>query len=534
MKRRLFLLAAAAALATSCAGNGDPMVEAETAFAKNDYRAARIHLLTVLKDDARDAGANLLYARTMLALGDGVAAEAALNKLSTTPATAPLLAHALLLRGQSDRALAATQGADDALAAWVRVRALADLDRAQEADSALDRALARYPADAKLLALRGTRQIAARNISGATASAAAALKADPDSLDALLLDGQLAVMRQDLKAAKARYARATKLYPDSIVPLFSLGAVEADLGDRKAAQEHLDRVLEIAPGHPMALFLTARLAFDAGDLPRARALMREADGSLEDFPGALLLSGEIAYLSGNVEQGIEKLRRFLADSPGHVQATTVLGAALEQTGDTKAAFALVRPVAERASATPALLKLAARLARKTGADATGFARRANAGAARDDAAVLLTRADKLMAAKDWSGARAIYAELRDAGMSDNAMVLNNAALVAMELGQGGEAVELARAAHALTPRDPAVIDTLGWIVLKTGGDRVEALRLLQAAADGAPGNLEIRWHLANALAANGKRADARRMVASLRPFAANSERAAIDRLVAGR
>ncbi|GAB5481945.1 MAG: hypothetical protein Pars92KO_17020 [Parasphingorhabdus sp.] len=534
------LLALSLVLSACSSDGNDPMADAEAAFAENDFRGARIYLMSALKEDTADPAANLLYGKTLLRLGDGVGAEAALKKLSGNAEyeaeVKSLMAHALLLRNMPERALALTDNPDPEnanLAYWVKAQALLALDREEEAVAALSDGLAAAPNDPGLLALRGNYEVDRRNISAARRTAALALKHDPENLDALLLSGQLALMRQDLPAAKATFGKSLELYPDSITPLFSVAAVDADLGNAKDAKASLKRILELAPGHPMALFLMARIAFNDGDIDRAHDLAQGAGEALDDVPGAALLRGEIAYLQGNHEQAIERLRKFLVGMPGHVQGTTVLGSALAAVGNEIEAYELVKPAAQRANATPQLLALAARLGKlQNDPLAAGFESRAQVPEGRNDIALKMTDAGQAIANKQWSKAESIYADLRASGLDGNAIVMNNSALVQLELDNKSEAVRFARAAFALTPDDPNVLDTLGWTLLQSGQDKTEALKLLRQASSRAPGNLEIRWHLANALAANGKVADAKRVIASLKAFASADQQAQIDKLLA--
>ncbi|WP_229953868.1 tetratricopeptide repeat protein [Parasphingorhabdus litoris] len=533
-------VAASLTLGACSNDSNDPMGAAESAFAENDYRAARIYLMSALKENGADPEANLLYGKTLLRLGDGVAAEAAFKKLEDNPeyqAELPgLMAHALLLRDMPERALALIENPDAknaSLAYWVKARALLALERREEAVAALNEGLAAMPEDARLLALRGNYEVDERNVSAARQTAALALKYDPENLDALLLSGQLELMRQDLPAAKAAFDKALKLYPDSITPLFSVAAVNADLGNAKEAKANLNRILELAPGHPMALFLMARIAFNDGDIDRAHELVQGAGDTLNDVPGSALLRGEIAYLQGNYEQAIERLRKFLVDMPGHVQATMVLASALEAAGNKAEAYQLLKPAAQRANATPQLLALAAKLGKsQNDPAAANFESRAKVPQGRDDIALKMTEAGQAITAKQWTKAAAIYADLRAAGLDGNAIIMNNSALVQLELGNKAQAVSFARAALALTPDDPNVLDTLGWTLLQSGQDKGEALQMLRQASSRAPGNLEIRWHLANALAANGQAAEAKRVIASLKAFASAEQQAQIDQLLA--
>jgi cytochrome c-type biogenesis protein CcmH/NrfG len=50
-------------------------------------------------------------------------------------------------------------------------------------------------------------------------------------------------------------------------------------------------------------------------------------------------------------------------------------------------------------------------------------------------------------------------------------------------------------AYRLNGKNASVVDSYGWVMLKTGGDRVRAVKLLQDAAALAPQNRLIQSHL---------------------------------------
>jgi Flp pilus assembly protein TadD len=56
-----------------------------------------------------------------------------------------------------------------------------------------------------------------------------------------------------------------------------------------------------------------------------------------------------------------------------------------------------------------------------------------------------------------------------------------------------EALALARQARALAPRDPAVADTLGWILYRMDGFD-QAVKILEEAAAGRPDDAAVRYH----------------------------------------
>ena len=90
----------------------------------------------------------------------------------------------------------------------------------------------------------------------------------------------------------------------------------------------------------------------------------------------------------------------------------------------------------------------------------------------------------------------------------SAIALNNLAdLLSTKLGKPADALPYAQQAYELAPRVPAIQDTLGWIFHQLGND-ANAVKLISAAAAGAPGNADIRLHMAIVSAATGANAAA--------------------------
>ena len=86
---------------------------------------------------------------------------------------------------------------------------------------------------------------------------------------------------------------------------------------------------------------------------------------------------------------------------------------------------------------------------------------------------------------------------------NNTIALNNLAYdMAVREKKPAEALTMARKALALAPREPTILDTVGWIEFLLG-NTAEATKLLVQAAKGAPANPEIRLHSAIALASQG-------------------------------
>ncbi len=537
MKTNSFLVLPALALSLAACGlgSGDPLVEAQAAFDEGDYRTARIALVEAMEDPDSAAEAAPLYARTLLALGDGEGAERIIERIRSSGKTPrdidALAAHAAFLRGDPEEALVRSElpGAQDALGAWVAIRALTALQRNDEALTRADAAVEAFPDDARLLATRGAMALAQRQVAAAKDWSIRALEADETQLDALMLAGQLRLLRSDYAGARAFYARAHRHHPVDLDVLFALAATEADLGNAGAAAGHLETLLSSAPGHPLALLLSARLAFAKGDLDEANAILQRSESDIAKLPNGRLLMGEVAYLRGLPAQAIVHLREFLDTEPGHIHASTVLAQAYAGEGEVRRAFDLVAPLADSATATPQLLALASRLSGELGQE-DRFADRV-AGARPETFAAQAREAQTALLAGQAQKAERLYAALLDNGGRGDAVILNNAAHSALGVGDKAEALRRARGAYALAPRDPRVADTLGWVLLENG-EASAGLRHLETAMAAQPGNLQIRWHYANALIANGRGAEARPIIADMREFASAPQREAMDEVLA--
>ena len=242
-------------------------------------------------------------------------------------------------------------------------------------------------------------------------------------------------------------------------------------------------------------FFLAQLAFDAGDSDKANQLL-QGMSDLKDFPAASMLAGLVAAKRGQDEQAIALLRRFLSAGGEDGRARFTLAATLQKVGSAKEAWSVLQPLADAANANGATLQLATQLTKSLNLPSfAAYQARAASLAQGDPLARDMLEADKAIRGGDWARAEGIYAGLlRAHPATTNIILLNNAASVLIEQDRAAEAVPLARRAIALAPKDPIVLDTLGWALFKSGGSVAEARTLVQQAAQTMPGNREISEH----------------------------------------
>lgn len=533
------ILVASAALAACSGGSGDPLLDATAAIERQDYRAARIHLKTALRENSSDAQANYLFAKTLVELGDGEAATAALKKLENNSEyqerIQPLLGRAQILLGAPDKALALAADpkgkfADQLFA--IKSLALSGLNRAEEAATVLAEGLATNPDSAELQRIDSYIKLQAGNIDGAAKSSKRSLELAPDSAEAFVLAGRVLMAKSRANDALVYFTKAREARPDMIEPEFLRGGVMKNLGDRSGARQSFETVLSKSPNHPWATYFIAEMDHQDGKSSIAFDRLQASKANLTIVPPASRLQGILEVQRGAYEQAIDKLRRYLAQNPADAQSVMALAQAYAKAGNEAEAFRVILPLVKTATAPVDALKLATELAGKVqNPIATSLAQRV-AALEKDPQLNRIFEAENAITGQEWTRAETIYAELLAANAPRKLMLLNNAAMVQLNLGKADEAIAFARQAHKLAPEDPIVMDTLGWTLLQTRTDIKTALELLQQAATAAPDNGEIHWHLANALAANGKTQEARQLVSRLATNAEDGDKALLASLLA--
>ena len=485
------------------AGCGDTPQErlerAGKAFSRHDYRAAQVDLTAVLQTEPGNPAALELVARAHLAQGDGDGAQAALEKLVKTarkPADLPLLlAEAALLRGKGRLALDGVAARDSAEAHRIRALAqlmLGDVDAAAKSFAAGELATGDK---ARLLADYSRFELGRGDRGHAATLSAQALKAAPGTLDPLLAAAQLAVAKGDLAAALADYDQAAQAYPGNLAALTGKAAVLGDLGRDKEMAAQLAALGEIAGGSPAVAYLQARAAAGHKEWRQVRTILQPLESQLAARDDAMLLYAQAQLRLGQVEQARARLEPLHRRAPGHALTALLLAEAQLAGDDAKAAVATLRPLAARPEAAPEVLALMARAARTAGdPGAASYADRARFPTPQALGSELAL-GDSALKQGDWKGAAAAYERILIATDGNNPLVLNNLAYAHNRMGNNAKALGYAMRALKLAPDNPSVMDTAGWLLVETGGDRNRALDLLRAAARKAPGNATIRTHL---------------------------------------
>ncbi|WP_430417364.1 tetratricopeptide repeat protein [Parasphingorhabdus sp.] len=318
-----FLLCVASLTLSACADSPSVsnLEQAQKAFGQHEFYEARIHLLNVLESDPQNLQAFLLHARVMLELGDGIAAENSLKKLTEAELSAAdktaLTAHSLILQGKADRAIESLENVKqidrDALVYRMLLWAHLEENSLNDNMPLLDEALELHDNDPDINALVGRFAVNRGDWDIADKRVNAALAADPRNYEALLLAGEIAINQGQLEEALDIYEQAAALYPVHAVPLANIAGLKTDLGHIDDAEVTVNQGLNTHPRYDYLNFQKARIEYLRGNYRDANSALEKMRLNMSHYPPALILSGKIAAKLGNNAFAVSQLTRAKAD-----------------------------------------------------------------------------------------------------------------------------------------------------------------------------------------------------------------------------
>lgn len=306
---------------------------------------------------------------------------------------------------------------------------------------------------------------------------------DPDVLDLL---GQAQLANNDSAGALETYSKLVNVLPKSAMAQMRLARVQAMMQNDAAAADSLRRAAALQPDLVEARAALAELAMRRGKPDEALAVAREMQKHAAHAQLGYIIEGDILL--------------------GKKQAAPALGA-------------YQKAYAQRQ--TPQLLVKIAQVMKQT-----GKAREAQSLLAQwqkahpGDPVVAMYIAESHLAEKQYKPAIAILQDIVKRS-PDNPVALNNLAW-AYQQEKDPRALATAEQAMKVTVDSPAVMDTLGWLLVEQG-NTARGVDLLKKASALAPRAAEIRYHLAYGLSKAGDKEGARKELDKLlsqnQPFA---------------
>lgn len=383
------------------------------------------------------------------------------------------------------------------------------------------------------------------------------LKATPDNTNAWIALAFIANLQNDIPAIRSHLEKAKRADPGNAEPRVML--VHYLLNQNKPDLALTEAKEALAATGNASFRELIGLAYTAiGDRNSAHDTFLRWAHDNPDSATALTRLGEAQAAMGQRKEALRTLDRALAVQPGNKAAQTHKMNLLVQDGRTKDALRIAKELQSRdpneamgyvgeASALEADKKYseAARLYVK-GAKLAGQGRLLNRAAAAYMAAGNASEAINVLTQwlhanpTDRAVRHALAEQLGKGGrhqeavgqyrlllksQPQDAVAYNNLAMQLLEL-KDTAAVEAAEQALRLSPDNPLLQDTLGWVLLHNGQGK-RGIELLKKAVDKAPEILEIHWHYASGLVAVGNpvlaRFELERLINRGKPFPQEQE-----------
>ncbi|MBT9569041.1 MAG: PEP-CTERM system TPR-repeat protein PrsT [Thiobacillus sp.] len=300
------------------------------------------------------------------------------------------------------------------------------------------------------------------------------LNANPDNPAALDLLGSVQLANNDKTSAASTFTRLTQKTDQSPDSLLRLATAQMSAGKSREARATLQRVLKLDPAHPGSLDALIKLDMKDNLPQKALQLARQTQQRLPGNPLGFEREGDILLFQKQPALAAVAYEKALATNQTDSALFIKLHRALSLAGNAKRADPL----------------LAARLK-----------------SAPEDLAVHVYAADSLIARGRDKEAVDLYQQLQQRVPRDPT-ILNNLATLYQRTGHP-LAVTTAEQALKLAPDNPAIQDTLGWILVERG-QASRGLKLIGQALSSLPQNADVRYHHAAALAKTGNTAQARK------------------------
>ena len=423
---------------------------AQIAFAEKQFDESLTFIENILFRDPANVEARLLQAQVWLAKGETKKALENLESLGNSFPTVPAIKYELARAYLQNRNLA-------------------------QATVALNQAIAAYPDYAEAILLLGQVNLQSGNAQAAIASMLNLLKKRPDLVQAQVILAEAYLSQGKVDDAVALLREQTKASPQDPRPYLRLGLILRRLDKIEEARKAFEEAQKLAPDNLMAVAQLVDLDIQSKNFDAAAQRVQAQLQKTPQSSAAYLLDGKVSAAQGEWNRAESVLVKALELDPNSSGAYGLLISTYLATNRLPEAIAQLEAVLTKNPKEVRALMLSALIYEKM---------------------------------NDLSKARDAYEKLL-AVDPDFAPALNNLAyLYAVRLNDLDKAYGLAQKARALQPVDPAIADTLGWILYKRA-DYQQALTILQESAEKLPGNPEIQFHLGMANHAMGRLDEAR-------------------------
>jgi len=391
----------------------------------------------------------------------------------------------------------------------------------------------------------------------------AALERQRNSVPLMMALAKLEARQGNVPAAITWLERTVAAAPDASLPLQTLAGLYLRNGQASKALQQAQRLQAVRPNEAASLDLLAQAASAAGQHAQALESLQKLALLRPLEPDVQLRIARTSLTLSRKPLAIQAARKAITLDPGREDALLLASALLLDSRAFEDARKLARSVQQRLPSAGIGFKLEGDALLEAGQAADAVALYERAYSLQRNGPVLIALHRALLAAgkaelagqrmRDWLSqhpsdqpTRLYYAShlLQQAQFGaaqreyeiilqrdpDNVLALNDLAWALLQTGDG-DPVRPAERAYRLAPGNPAVADTLAWILAESGKP-ARALPLLKKALETAPTAADIRLHYAHALFRSGDRRAARSQCEQLLALKGFAQRAEVEGLLA--
>lgn len=398
------------------------MADAKQYQQKGDNKAALIQLKNAAAKSPEDVEVRFQLAELYNATGDIVSAEKEIRKAISlggdAARAAPILAKALLLQGQPQKALDAAATAKAGAEVWtLRGDAYLMLHDTAKAKDAYDQALATQPGNPDALLGLSRLAMADKDIEGAKRLLDQAVAANPKNASVWFFKGSMLRFEKKPDEAIAAFGQAIAAKPDNVNAYLERATLETAVGKFEAAKADIDAARKLAPTAPSVFYTQAMFDFTQGKYPAAQESLQKVLRVAPEHLPSILLAAAVELRTGALQQAEAHARKYLSAVPNNPYATKLLAEIQLRSAQPGDAAATLAPLLKQGT---------------------------------DDAQVLAMAGQSAMSARDFNKASEYFGKA--SALSPNMAVLHSS-LGLSKMGQGDQAAGVSELERA-TAIDP--------------------------------------------------------------------------------
>jgi tetratricopeptide (TPR) repeat protein len=356
--------------------------------------------------------------------------------------------------------------------------------KGEEADKTVDEILKDNPGDESAQEVKASFLLATRkpeNIDKAVSQLQALVQKDPENAERHFNLGRALAAKGDTNGAVGQFEAAVGKRPRFIEPQLALIEISQARGDYKSTLRYADRVLNLNPRLARIRLARAVALMNTGREPEGRREMETLERVIPNDRELQFQLGMLDLHERKLASAEARFRKLTPDDGGDGRAIGALVRTLAVENRVDDALAVIRQHIAKAPKSVVLHALLAKTAAETGRYdvAIGEYRQMLAAAPNSEqTALALGMTYRLKG--DNASAVTYFQKARDVAPNDPEPIRRLAGALALS-GRQKEAVANYRRALQLTPNDAVLLSNTAYLMAETGGNLDEAMNLAKKA-----------------------------------------------------